>query len=43
MGKLAVKTGLEIMNGKKPADPMILITPQLVTRDNVGSYGGWTH
>ncbi len=43
MGKLAVQTGVEIMNGKKPADPMILMTPKLVTRDNVGSYGGWTH
>ncbi len=43
MGKLAVKTGLDIMNGKKPENPMILMTPQLVTRDNVGSYQGWTH
>jgi len=43
MGKLAVQTGVDIMNGKKPADPMILMTPQLVTRANVDSYGGWTH
>lgn len=43
MGKLAVQTGVEIMNGKKPENPMILMTPQLVTRENVGSYGGWTH
>ncbi|MGI4944165.1 MAG: ABC transporter substrate-binding protein [Janthinobacterium lividum] len=42
MGKLAVETGLSIMNGKKPEDPMILMPSQLVTRDNVGSYPGWT-
>ncbi len=42
MGKLAVQTGVDIMNGKKPENPMILMKPQLVTRDNVNSYQGWT-
>ena len=42
MGKLAVETGAKIMNGEKPADPMILMPSQLVTRENVGSYAGWT-
>jgi ribose transport system substrate-binding protein len=42
MGKLAVETGAGIMNGKKPENPMILMPSQLVTRDNVGSYAGWT-
>ena len=42
MGKLAVETGIGIMNGKKPDDPMILMPSQLITRDNVGSYPGWT-
>jgi len=42
MGKLAVKTGVDIMNGKKPENPMILMPSQLVTRENVGSYQGWT-
>ena len=42
MGKLAVETGIGIMNGKKPDDPMILMPSQLITRDNVGSYAGWT-
>ena len=42
MGKLAVETGLDIMNGKKPESPMILMPSQLVTRQNVGSYAGWT-
>ncbi|MBS0559497.1 MAG: ABC transporter substrate-binding protein [Proteobacteria bacterium] len=43
MGKLAVQVGTEIMNGKKPADPMVLMPSHLVTRDNVDSYPGWTH
>ena len=43
MGKLAVETGAGIMGGKKPESPMILMQPHLVTRDNVGSYAGWTH
>jgi ribose transport system substrate-binding protein len=30
------------MNGKKPANPMIQMMPQLITRDNVGSYKGWS-
>jgi len=42
MGKLAVQTGYDVMNGKKPENPMILMPSQLVTRDNVGSYQGWT-
>ncbi len=42
MGKLAVETGVGIMNGKKPENPMILMPSQLITRDNVASYQGWT-
>ena len=42
MGKLAVETGVAIMNGTKPENPMILMPSQLVTRDNVGAYQGWT-
>ncbi|CAM2163620.1 hypothetical protein PSAC2689_120001 [Paraburkholderia sacchari] len=42
MAQTAVQVGYDIMNGKKPADPMIQMTPQLVTRDNVGSYKGWS-
>jgi ribose transport system substrate-binding protein len=43
MGKLGVTTGYDIMQGKKPADPMILMPSHLVTRDNVSSYPGWAH
>ncbi|HEY4803658.1 MAG TPA: ABC transporter substrate-binding protein [Paraburkholderia sp.] len=42
MAQTAVQVGYEIMNGKKPANPMIEMTPQLVTRDNVASYKGWS-
>ena len=42
MGKLGVETGNAIMNGNKPADPMILMPSQLITRENVGAYPGWT-
>ena len=42
MAQIAVATGVEIMNGKKPADPMILMPSKLITRDNVGEYKGWT-
>ena len=30
------------MNGKKPAEPMILMPSTLITRDNVGDYKGWS-
>jgi len=43
MGKLAIKTGEEIMNGKKPANPIMLLQSKLVTRDDVAQYPGWTH
>jgi ribose transport system substrate-binding protein len=29
------------MNGKKPADPMVLMESRLITRDNVAEYKGW--
>jgi ribose transport system substrate-binding protein len=43
MGGLAVQTGYDIMNGKKPADPMTLMPSRLVTPDNVDKYTGWSH
>ena len=42
MAQIAVETGYRIMNGEKPADPMILMEPKLITRDNVGGYKGWS-
>ena len=42
MAQQAVQVGYDIMNGKKPADPMILMPSTLITRDNIGSYRGWS-
>ena len=42
MAQKAVEVGYEIMNGKKPAEPMILMPSELITRDNVGDYKGWS-
>ncbi|SMC18455.1 ribose transport system substrate-binding protein [Andreprevotia lacus DSM 23236] len=37
----AVKIGYGIMNGKKPATPVIMLPTPPVTKENVGSYQGW--
>ena len=37
----AVEIGQDIMNGKKPADPMTLLPSTLITRANVKDYKGW--
>ncbi|WP_046865573.1 ABC transporter substrate-binding protein [Microvirga massiliensis] len=42
MAQQAVAVGYDIMNGKKPQDPMILMPSTLITKDNVASYKGWT-
>lgn len=42
MTQKAVQVGNDIMHGKRPADPNILIPVKLITRDNVSSYKGWT-
>ncbi len=42
MGELALKNAVSIMNGKKPAQPIILMAPKLITKQNVASYTGWT-
>ncbi|GBQ28460.1 ABC transporter substrate-binding protein [Gluconacetobacter azotocaptans] len=40
-GALGVQTGYGLMNGKKPAQTVTLLAPQLVDRKNVASYKGW--
>lgn len=42
MAQKAVEIGVDLMNGKKPADPMVLIPSTLITRSNVASYKGWS-
>jgi ribose transport system substrate-binding protein len=41
MASEAVKIGHDIMNGRKPDNPVMLIPTPPVTKDNVGSYVGW--
>ena len=33
--------GYDIMQGKKPENPMVLMTPTLLTAENIGDYKGW--
>jgi ribose transport system substrate-binding protein len=42
MAQLAVQIGYDIMNGKKPDNPMILMPSTLITKDNVENYKGWS-
>lgn len=42
MAQQAVVIGQDIINGKRPANSMVLIPSTLVTRDNVGGYKGWS-
>lgn len=42
MAQQAVVVGVDILNGKKPASPMILMPSNLITRDNVSGYKGWS-
>lgn len=41
MTKKAVQVGNDILYGKRPANPNILIPVKLITRDNVSEYKGW--
>ena len=41
MAQKAVEVGADLLNGKKPANPTILLEPRLVTRDNIKDYKGW--
>ena len=42
MAQKAVEVGNDILNGKKPDQPLILIPVDLITKDNVDQYKGWT-
>lgn len=42
MAQKAVEIGNEILQGKKPAESILLLDSKLVTRDNVNDYKGWT-
>lgn len=42
MAQNAVQVGYDIMNGKKPENPIVLMDSKLITRDNIGEYKGWS-
>lgn len=42
MAGKAVDIGYDIMNGKKPAQELTLIPVDLITKDNIDQYKGWT-
>jgi len=41
MAGQAYALAVGVLDGKQPPAKVILIAPQLVTTDNIGSYGGW--
>jgi ribose transport system substrate-binding protein len=42
MAQKGVEVGYAILQGKQPAEKVILMPSELVTRDNVNQYKGWT-
>jgi ribose transport system substrate-binding protein len=42
MAQMAVEVGYQIMQGEKPEQDTILIPADLITRENVDQYEGWT-
>jgi len=42
MAQTAVNVGNDILNDKAPAEAVTLLTPKLITRDNVSTYSGWS-
>jgi ribose transport system substrate-binding protein len=43
MAGKAVEIGNDILNAKKPDQPLTLIPVDLVTKENVDQYKGWTN
>ncbi|MBV9245139.1 MAG: substrate-binding domain-containing protein, partial [Methylobacteriaceae bacterium] len=41
VGSQSVKAGYDLFEGKQPESKLILISPVLVNRDNIGDYKGW--
>jgi ribose transport system substrate-binding protein len=42
MAQMAVEIGYQIMQGEEPEEDTLLIPADLITRDNVDQYKGWT-
>lgn len=42
MAGQALRLGVDVLNGKKPAEPAVLLDPTLITAKNIKDYKGWT-
>jgi ribose transport system substrate-binding protein len=42
MAQMAVEIGVQIMNGQRPEDEMVLMPSRLITKENVDEYQGWS-
>lgn len=42
MAGQALRLGVDVFNGKKPADSTVLLDPALITAKNIKDYKGWT-
>lgn len=42
MAGQALEMGVQALKGEKPAEPTVLLDPQLITADNLKDYKGWT-
>lgn len=42
MAGQALEMGVEVLKGNMPAEPTVLLEPQLITAENIDSYQGWT-
>jgi ribose transport system substrate-binding protein len=42
MAETAVEVGNNILQGNPPAEEKVLVPVELITRDNVANYKGWT-
>lgn len=42
MAGMALKMGYDVLQGNKPEKDTVLLEPELITADNIGTYKGWT-
>jgi ribose transport system substrate-binding protein len=42
MAQKAIEVGNEVLQGREPAEPTLLLEPKLITRDNIEGYQGWS-
>jgi ribose transport system substrate-binding protein len=42
MAGQSLQMAVDVLNGKTPAEPVVLLEPQLITADNLKDYKGWT-